>query len=192
MAAVRAGCHERLASRWGGQGCAVIELKPWPPAAPILRVYCVRRPSWPASKPRRQGTFGSESRFPSGETAQACTARHQGGTWHHIYARIPRGLRCGPWFGQERTFGTWHVDDSGPQRLTTAQARPLQRTWPRAGLCPPPHIDFGHVWPRMTAPVALGPECVARGARTKWRRITYDRVIQWREIGTLPRAGNTR
>jgi len=56
-----------------------------------------------AAKP----TLGSESRVSSGETAQACTARHQGGPSHHSYAWIPRGLRCGPWSGQEPTFGTW-------------------------------------------------------------------------------------
>ena len=54
-----------------------------------------------------QPMWGSESRISSGETAQACTARYQGGPWHHIYAWIPRGLRCGPWSGQEPTFGTW-------------------------------------------------------------------------------------
>ena len=35
-----------------------------------------------AAKP----TLGSESRVSSGETAQACTARYQGGPWHHSYA----------------------------------------------------------------------------------------------------------
>jgi len=87
----------------------------------------------PTSKPRRQGTFGSESRFPSGETAQACTARHQGRPWCHIYAWIPRGLRCGPWSGQERTFSTWMImgrttanDDTGATSSAhLAESRPL-------------------------------------------------------------------
>ena len=48
-----------------------------------------------------QPTLGSaERRVSSGETAQACTARHQGGHWYHSYALIPRGLRCGPCSGQ--------------------------------------------------------------------------------------------
>ena len=60
------------------------------------------------------------------------------------------------------------VGGTTAQRLTTTQARPLQRTWPRAGLCPSSYIDCIHVRPRIPAPVALGPGCVARGARTKW------------------------
>ena len=98
----------------------------------------------PTSKPRRQGTFGSESRFSSGETAQACTARYQGGSWYHIYAWIPRGLRCGPWFGQERTFGTWTImgcttanDDTGAtSSARLAKSRPLPTTTYRLYTCP--------------------------------------------------------
>ena len=54
-----------------------------------------------------QPMWGSESRVSSGDPAQTCTARYQGGPGHHIYAWMPRGLRCGPWSGQERAFGTW-------------------------------------------------------------------------------------
>jgi hypothetical protein len=167
-----------------------VPVRPQPPAATIQRVYRVRtgRPAHLETEaprhvwlrkplPVRGNGTGVYSSAPGRVLAPYLRVDTAGAP---LWALV----RSGVYF--------WHVDDSGAQRLTTTQARPLQRTWPRAGLCPPSHIDFGHVWPRMTAPVALGRGCVARGARTKWWRITYDRVIQWREIGTLPRAGNTR
>ena len=111
----------------------------------------------PASKPRRQGTFGSESRFLSGETAQACTARHQGGSWHHIYAWIPRGLRCGPWSGQERTVSTWIIvgrttanDDTGATSSAhLAKSRPLPIVIYRLYTCPASCSRASSPWARV-------------------------------------------
>ena len=74
----------------------------------VTKHRCSRsRSGTPSLSPRHSPRWVLKSRISSGETAQACTARYQGGPWHRVYAWIPRGLRCGPWSGQEPTFGTW-------------------------------------------------------------------------------------
>ena len=111
----------------------------------------------PVSKPRRQRSLGSKSRSSSGETAQACTARHQGGSWQYIYAWIPRGLRCGPWFGQERTFGTWTImgcttanDDTGAtSSARLAKSRPLTIVIYRLYTCPASYSRASSPWARV-------------------------------------------
>jgi len=79
-----------------------------PAGARVMKHRCLPpRSETPSLSPRQSPRWALKAASRPGETAQAYTTRHQGGPWYHSYAWIPRGLRCGPWSGQERAFGTW-------------------------------------------------------------------------------------